>query len=455
MRVNIRCTQVFFARINVIVFSFLFSSFVSAQAASSELDMQKTIIERINKSKAELSNIEKDIANQNSQLSKKLNERQTAIKVLREQTSGLQRLADERLLSLDKLQDRIKQWTTQRQYQHQLLSNYVESTDMLKTDSKVEISVDIAELAYQRLLQKLAPKWQNQDVISEKGNIDNIAVLRLGPVEVAVGAEQAGLISREINNEPRLLTEMYDGGAIEQLKLLQTKGVGEITFDPTLGNANKLLKQNKGVLAHIEAGGVWAIPILIFAALSFFVSLVKALQLMNLPKFVPLLAEKIAALAVATQLSTDERQQQLAVYLKQCKGAQRKLLEISLQTPVSQQRDDYLVAYLLEYKHKIEKYLGVIATSAAIAPLLGLLGTVSGMISTFKMMKIFGTGDASTVSGGISEALITTELGLIVAIPSLILSALLSRKVKSYHAQLENLAIKLSKIEFNAEQKHR
>ena len=70
------------------------------------------------------------------------------------------------------------------------------------------------------------------------------------------------------------------------------------------------------------------------------------------------------------------------------------------------------------------------------------------MINTFMMMNTFGTGDAATVSGGISEALVTTELGLIVAIPSLILSALLSRKAKSHNAKLEANAIQLSKYEF-------
>jgi biopolymer transport protein ExbB len=128
--------------------------------------------------------------------------------------------------------------------------------------------------------------------------------------------------------------------------------------------------------------------------------------------------------------------------------AQRKLVQIALSTPVSQQRDDLLVAFLMEHKHRIERFMGIVATSAAIAPLLGLLGTVSGMINTFKMMTIFGSGDASTVSGGISEALVTTELGLIVAIPSLIISALLSRKTKSYSHKLESLAIKLSKVKF-------
>jgi len=84
-------------------------------------------------------------------------------------------------------------------------------------------------------------------------------------------------------------------------------------------------------------------------------------------------------------------------------------------------------------------------TGAAVSPLLGLLGTVSGMIETFKMMTLFGSGDPEVVSGGIAQALVTTELGLVVAIPALILNAVLSRKAKSYYAELENFAILISK----------
>jgi biopolymer transport protein ExbB len=151
---------------------------------------------------------------------------------------------------------------------------------------------------------------------------------------------------------------------------------------------------------------------------------------------------------VSDDISRARLQENLTALVSTSKGAQQRLFDIALKTPISQERDDLLVAYLMEYKHKVERFIGAIATSAAIAPLLGLLGTVSGMISTFMMMTIFGTGDASTVSGGISEALITTELGLIVAIPSLIISALLSRRTKSYSAKLETNAIKLSKIDF-------
>src|SRR5690606_40778867 len=82
-----------------------------------------------------------------------------------------------------------------------------------------------------------------------------------------------------------------------------------------------------------------------------------------------------------------------------------------------------------------------IAIAAAAAPLMGLLGTVTGMIKTFNLITVFGTGDAKSLSSGISEALVTTELGLIVAIPCLILHGLLSRLARRKLGQMEQVAI--------------
>jgi biopolymer transport protein ExbB len=104
-----------------------------------------------------------------------------------------------------------------------------------------------------------------------------------------------------------------------------------------------------------------------------------------------------------------------------------------------------LFALLVAERSRLERFLGAIAVTATVSPLLGLLGTVSGMISTFNMMTLFGAGDPSIVSGGISEALVTTELGLIVAIPALIMHALLSRKAGSYVESLEACAIAITR----------
>ena len=89
----------------------------------------------------------------------------------------------------------------------------------------------------------------------------------------------------------------------------------------------------------------------------------------------------------------------------------------------------------------LEKYLSTMGMLAAIAPLLGLLGTVTGMINTFHMITFYGTGDPRMMSGGISEALVTTMLGLMVAIPIMFAHTLLSRKVETTIGELEEKAV--------------
>jgi biopolymer transport protein ExbB len=74
----------------------------------------------------------------------------------------------------------------------------------------------------------------------------------------------------------------------------------------------------------------------------------------------------------------------------------------------------------------LKRGLRMLAIFAAVAPLLGLLGTVTGMIETFQSITLFGTGDPKLMSGGISQALVTTELGLAVAIPLVLVHSLLS-----------------------------
>ena len=85
--------------------------------------------------------------------------------------------------------------------------------------------------------------------------------------------------------------------------------------------------------------------------------------------------------------------------------------------------------------------------------MLGLLGTVTGIITTFKLLTIFGSGDPKALGGGISEALITTEFGLIVAIPSLVLHAFLQRKAKAIENEFEGDAMTLLNGILRAERK--
>jgi biopolymer transport protein ExbB len=93
--------------------------------------------------------------------------------------------------------------------------------------------------------------------------------------------------------------------------------------------------------------------------------------------------------------------------------------------------------------HEMERYLNALGTVAAVAPLMGLLGTVFGMIQVFSEIMIQGTGQANVLAGGISEALITTAAGLVVAIPALICHRILQRRVDEIVVFMEQEAIKL------------
>jgi biopolymer transport protein ExbB len=96
--------------------------------------------------------------------------------------------------------------------------------------------------------------------------------------------------------------------------------------------------------------------------------------------------------------------------------------------------------------HELERYLTALGTIASISPLLGLLGTVVGMIQVFTVLMTEGTGNASNLAGGISQALITTAAGLFVAIPALMFHRYYLRRVDDLIITMEQEASKLVEI---------
>jgi biopolymer transport protein ExbB len=100
---------------------------------------------------------------------------------------------------------------------------------------------------------------------------------------------------------------------------------------------------------------------------------------------------------------------------------------------------------------RLERFLSTLGILATIAPLLGLLGTVTGMINTFHVITYYGTGDPKMMSGGISEALVTTMLGLAVAIPIMLCHTILNRKVENAIGQMEEKGVALTNEIFKLE----
>ena len=114
-------------------------------------------------------------------------------------------------------------------------------------------------------------------------------------------------------------------------------------------------------------------------------------------------------------------------------------------------REQALETALLREEPALERGVNLLGAVAGLAPLLGLLGTVTGMISTFDVISTFGTGNPRLLSGGISVALITTQLGLIVAVPALLAHAWVSRAVARRQALLEEARTALLSIDGSGE----
>nr|WP_321400420.1 MotA/TolQ/ExbB proton channel family protein [uncultured Desulfobacter sp.] len=112
----------------------------------------------------------------------------------------------------------------------------------------------------------------------------------------------------------------------------------------------------------------------------------------------------------------------------------------------SAQLDRHLLdAAVARINRRMTRSLAIIGVLAAMAPLMGLLGTVTGMITTFDVLAIFGTGNAKAMAGGISESLITTQTGLIVAIPGLYMKGFLDRRAEHLSQRIQRMGLYLKR----------
>ncbi len=391
----------------------------------------------------ELSDAEALVSRERGELAGRINAAQGRVLDLRERAVAARRLADEETLSLRQIETRLETWQDQSRFQSRLLAGFLDRAGRrrLAEASEIDLEADLRllgeHLAAQR--ERLYPTWQSREIVLESGAIGPARLLELGPVKWFRDdqSQQSGLVRTE--NDIERVSVVFAGAADAGIASLVEGSAGTVTFDPTLSRALLLAEDQETLLEHLRKGGIWVIPILAFALFASIIAAAKAVWLYRLPKLLPAIGHRVEA-------AVREGGGAVEALLREVGGPQAALVEVALNEPVLEQREDRLYSVLLEQRNRLERWLGAIAMTASVSPLLGLLGTVSGMIVTFRLMTLFGAGDAATVSAGISEALVTTELGLVVAIPALLAHALMSRKVKSYLGQLETDAVQLSQV---------
>lgn len=228
-----------------------------------------------------------------------------------------------------------------------------------------------------------------------------------------------------------------EGRDAENIKQLVQNGYGVVPADPTLGDVLALRATRENLAGHIAKGGIWIFPILGFGLLATIIAIAKAVEIFGLREPDPKMLGRLH------QLLRDGDTRQAMELAESIRGPFGPMLADAVRHHREERDllDEILYEHVLKLQPKLEKWLPLIAVTAATAPLLGLLGTVTGMIKTFNLITVFGTGDARALSGGISEALVTTEFGLIVAIPALVVHALLQRRAQGILSHLENTAV--------------
>jgi Biopolymer transport proteins len=228
-----------------------------------------------------------------------------------------------------------------------------------------------------------------------------------------------------------------DGNFGPDIREFISTGEGAIPVDATLGKALRIDQQKDTLLEHINKGGAVGWVIIGLGIVCLLVGLFKIAEINGVrtpqPEAIQSVLRKIEAGDMAAARSEADG----------ISGAGGEMIKVGLEHADEKRGtlEEILYERIIAVRPKLERLLPFMALTAAAAPLLGLLGTVTGMISTFNLITIFGTGDAGNLASGISQALVTTELGLIVAIPSLILHGLLARLARQKIGDMEQAAV--------------
>ena len=286
-------------------------------------------------------------------------------------------------------------------------------------------SAELERLWYEilnELNQSGKVKNYNTDILSKSGELVNRDIIRIGVFNSVSDGDYLNLVSEQ--NVLEYLAKQPEGSIRRSARKLQNNDIEyrEVFIDPTRGSLLTKLIDRAGFFERINQGGFVGYIILIILALGIAMGV---LQFLFLRK---------ESQTVDNELNTGNYSEsstlgKLNTIYSKYKGDNPEELEAQLED------------VLARAAPALEKNLSIIKLLAAVAPLLGLLGTVIGMIETFQAITLFGTGDPKLMAGGISQALVTTMLGLIAAVPILFIHNILDSRSRAITQIYEEQAI--------------
>lgn len=412
---------------------------------------------------ADLSKVRQDIEVERLPLAKHITVLEQAVAERRVEFAKAQRAQENQLVELNALKAEARQRVEEVKYIESLLSEYTRAfrsrlnfveepryNALIESVNKAAAAADLAPAerfsARSILLTsalKRAEGAQGGEIIEGRA-LDKTGVLRAGKVALvgpvamfsASSGGPAGLLEQELNKADPTIAKL-DLALEAASRALVASGSGELVLDPTLGNAFKLAGMKESLFEKLKKGGIVMIPLVGLGVAAVLLALFKWIEFSRVR-----LATESDLQAVLKHLGSHDRGKAMQ-HVRSIPGMAGDLLAAAVEHVDEKKEyiEEVLYEKMLGARMRLERGLPFLALAATTGPLMGLLGTVTGMIATFKIISSFGGGDPKMLAAGISEALICTATGMGVAIPALLFHAFLSRRAKSIIGSMEQTAV--------------
>jgi len=433
----------------------VFAADISAVAGTADSDLQKAL--------SELTSLRQQIETERLPLAQHSRELEQKVIDQRRELERAQRFQENQLVELNALKMDVKRSTDEIKFLEALLGEYLrgfetrihisevpayhDAIELAKTApaaadlteaQKLERQVALLSASLNRIEAVTGGELYAGKALSPQGKLENGKYALIGPMALFASdaSEAAGVADIQLGS-PEPTVQSLPSEYAAAIRGITGTGTGQLPLDSSMGNALKIGATRDPWLEHVKKGGPVMVPILLLGISAVLIFITRWLVVGRVKVATPNDLQ-----AILGALRAQDRAKATA-HAGSLTGPVGEMLNSAIDH--SRERKEYIeeVMYekMIDAKPRLERLMPFLALSAAAAPLLGLLGTVTGMINTFNMITVFGAGDPKTLAGGISEALITTEYGLVVAIPSLLLHAILSRKVKGVLASMEQTAV--------------
>ncbi|MGR8999235.1 MAG: MotA/TolQ/ExbB proton channel family protein [Gammaproteobacteria bacterium] len=280
-------------------------------------------------------------------------------------------------------------------------------------DNKALPSMEQLEQLWFTLLQEMTESGKvvsyDGEILSAAGEPRKAKVVRVGVFNAMADGQYLRYLPEtgKLSDLPRQPESKFLDLAEE---IAETKtGQADIGLDPTRGAILGMLIQTPDFTERLQQGGLIGYITMALGILGFIYGLIRLIQL-------SIIAKKMLGQMNSTEVIEDNPLGRIFAIAEKGKAEDTDNLELLLDEAITREVP------------ALEKGLAIIKLLAAVGPLLGLLGTVTGMIITFQTISLFGTGDPKLMAEGISQALVTTVIGLCVAIPLLFLHSIVASR---------------------------